>query len=155
MRIIVFIRTLLLGPLFTAIILTLDLIVFAPEISPDIYNALAFLSITIVVAYIKVFTTAIGHIPVIFPLLAYSLLLSISIKPFCNHISDLKINKKTTIFFSAILGIIIGVIIYGGCHLLAAQPVKFEKLNFLWYLVTPTSAIFGAWAGLSYVREHS
>ena len=89
MGVIIFIRTLMLGPLLSAIVfvfagyLASSVTASHPHINPSaIFTDLIFV---IVAAYAMVFIPAFGFMPGIFPLLAYTLLLSISVGPFLSY----------------------------------------------------------------------
>lgn len=153
----IFIRTLVLGPLFSAA--TFSTIIFAvncfsrPNLSLAASEALGTLLVATVGAYIMAFTPLFGPLPGVIPLLVYSLSLTYLADKVCNFLSKQNATTRTKVFTTTVMSILIGTIVYGAIFLFTLEPGESGSLEILWALVAPTSAIFGAWTGLSYARE--
>ncbi|UCJ18140.1 hypothetical protein K5Q02_07145 [Pseudomonas sp. MM211] len=153
----IFIRTLVLGPLFSATIFVLIGLLshYFSGSKPGLGTSevLGTLLITIIAAYLMVFIPSFGFLPGIIPLAAYSLLLTyFTGRVFC-FLSKYNVTTRTKIVAIIVLSILIGIVIYGGFYLLALASGKSGRFEFIWIVVVPTSAIFGAWAGLTYARK--
>ena len=157
MELAIFIRTLVLGPLFSAVIFVLIgclanyFLDSKAGLGPS--EILAVFLMIITVAYLMVFIPAFGFLPGIIPLIIYSLLLTFSAGPFFYFLSKHDMTSKIKVFAITILSMIIGIVVYGGFYLLALASETAGKFDFIWVVVASTSAIFGAWTGLTYVRE--
>lgn len=157
MKMYIFIRTLVLGPLFSAAIFVLISLLahyFSDSNSglraSDVVGTLI---VAITFAYLMVFIPSFGFLPSIIPLAGFSLLLTYLTGKVFNFLSKHNATTRTKILVTTIMSVIIGIITYGGFYLLALASGKSEKFEFIWIVVVPTSAIFGAWAGLSYARK--
>jgi hypothetical protein len=157
MSLYIFIRTVVLGPLFSAItyVVALSLLDYFSGAKPSVGGAdfIGVLYMVIIAAYLMVFIPSFGFLPGIIPLVIYSFLLAYFSGKVFLFLSKHDTATAVKLFAAAIVGVMLGFVVYGGFYSLALLLEKEAKFEFIWVVLVPTSAIFGAWAGLSYVRK--
>lgn len=157
MSLYIFIRTVVLGPLFSAItyVVALSLIHFFSGSKPGVGGAdfIGMLYMAIIAAYLMVFIPSFGFLPGIIPLVIYSFFLAYFSRKVFLFLSRRDAAATVKLFATAIVGVMLGFVVYGGFYSLALLLEKDAKFEFIWVVLVPASAIFGAWAGLSHMRK--
>ena len=157
MSLYIFIRTVVLGPLFSAItyVVALSLLHCFSVARPSAGGAdfIGVLYMGIIAAYLMVFIPSFGFMLGIIPLVIYSFLLACFSGKVFLFLSKHDAATAVKLFATTIVGVMLGFVVYGGFYSLALLLEKEAKFEFIWVVLVPTSAIFGAWAGLSHMRK--
>ncbi len=102
---------------------------------------------TVFFSYFFVIASIFNNFTATLPILIYSLLLSISIKPYLSCISNYGLNNNIKVISIICLSILYGVSIYGFFICTGSAFFIKNALNILYSVVIPTSSILGLWFG--------
>jgi hypothetical protein len=147
----VFWKTLLFGPMLSAIVFLIGL----PDASYSTSSAsvgeyFGALLMTIVLSYFFVFAP-VGDLPGIIPMLCYSLGFSLLVNPIKKMLSPHK--PYVIVIGFTLLSIFIGVTVYGVFFINHPKHSK-DLVDLVLRIVIPTSAIFGLYFGINSIRKY-
>lgn len=156
MEIKILVRTFLLGPFFCAMIFFLISVAASyfsgTDNTADVQALLMIFGMLVFAAYSMVIFPAFGFLPGIFPLTLYSLMLAFAAPPLFDFLTRRKLTTEVKLLALTFLSTLLGLLIYGGFLFLATLSGSSLGLGFSLKVVIPTSALFGAWTGITCAR---
>jgi hypothetical protein len=150
----IFFTSMIVGPMISGVSFTMGSFIGAlfDDFSGTIALAGNFVLIlmwSIFLSYMFIFVSMFNGGSVIVPILIYSVILSVSVKPYLDYLSDMGLSRNRKVVNIIFLSVLVGMIVYGLSLGAGSEFFKDRIQEILFVIVLPTSLILGAWFGFS------